>query len=175
MTLVYAVNRGFKPADARHLKSKIKMLLGRSPLNVRVASSHVEVSAAGVEASDLVRVVESVVGEVFEVVEASQKPPSLQAYLKLMEEERYWEAHEILESLWSVNKDPGLQVLILAAASLAKAQEGSLKGALKILDRLVRLQNQLEEEFVDASCIREAVKRVDSGLAGDAVKCIKLI
>ncbi|MGC9152873.1 MAG: DUF309 domain-containing protein [Vulcanisaeta sp.] len=44
-------------------------------------------------------------------------------YVELFNEERFWEAHEVLEEIWRVNRDEGLRGLIVLAAAFVKLQE----------------------------------------------------
>ena len=163
--------RGYKPRDARRLAEEIKRSLKGVPVNVRVASGHVEVSVMGVDADELRSVVERLVGEVIDVIRSGE---GLADYMAFIDVERYWEAHEALEAVWSRDRDPSFQVLILAAAALAKAQEGLREAAFRIVRRAEVLQRRLEYEVVDLECLRREVERVLAGLRGMLRDCIKI-
>ncbi|MCE4611635.1 MAG: DUF309 domain-containing protein [Desulfurococcales archaeon] len=163
--------KGFKPGDAKRLAEEIKRSLKGAPVSVRVASGHVEISARGVDEDDLKRVVREIVGDIMDVIKGGE---GLADYVAFIDMERYWEAHEALEAVWSKDRDPYLQVLILAAAALAKAQEGMKEAALRIARRAEDLQRRLEYEIVDMDCLRREVERVFAGLRGMLRDCIKI-
>ena len=163
--------KGYKPEDARWLAEKIRRSLKGAPISVRVASNHIEVSARNVDAKELERVVREIVGEVIDEIRSGE---GLSDYMAFIDMERYWEAHEALEAVWSRDRDPYLQVLILAAAALAKAQEGRREAALRIVERAENLQKRLEHEIVDIACLKRGVERVLAGLNGALRDCIKI-
>ena len=161
----------YKPENARWLAEKIRESLKGAPISVRVASRHVEVSARNVDVRELERVVRDLVGEVIDEIRSGE---GLADYMAFIDMERYWEAHEALEAVWSRNRDPYLQVLILAAAALAKAQEGMRDAALRIVGRAESLQERLEHEIVDIECLKREVEKVIVGFRGALRDCIKI-
>lgn len=174
MAVLYFRNKGYKPVDAPRLRETLRTLLGSSntSINVRVSPKYVEVSASGVELDTLVEASSKLLGE--PPIEASGSSEGLSSYTHLIREEKYWEAHEALEAVWSRNRDKGLQTLILAAAALAKAQEGNPRGALKILERLKKIQDELGEAIVDIECVRRKIEVVFNGGEGRLEECIRL-
>ncbi len=163
--------RGLRPRDAARLAGEIRRRLGARSVNVRIASSHVEVSAEGVSPEDLARAVEDLAGRVIGGLGGAE---GLASYMALIEEERYWEAHEALEAVWSRDRDPAKQVLILAAAALAKAQEGKLHAALKIAGRAKKLQEALGEDLVDIRCVEAEAEKAYRGERSSLRRCLKL-
>jgi len=173
--LVIADNEaGIKPLDSKRLKLELSRIT--KPVNVRVASNHVEVSLAREE--DLGKVVdflEYTIGKVLAIrrprdMEAMGRD-TLKVYEDLVVEERFWEAHDVLESTWRSSAENSerrkLKTLIKIAAAMAKAQEGFLEAALSIagsLDNPVR------------GCLEATVAEAWSGSYAGllALKCAKL-
>ena len=162
--LILSNSRNFKPRDSTSLKQKLSPYFQR--VNVRVAASHIEISVEVEDLDDASWRIQSVTGEsVLEAKILGSDPPlgiseALLLYEDLVRRERFWEAHEVLEGVWRINRDEGLQALILTAAALAKAQEGNLIGALKITSRISRLA---EGGLVDVDCLRETVREAYEG------------
>src|SRR4029077_1218516 len=79
-------------------------------------------------------------------------PPHLiEQARSLFNEERYWEAHELLEGLWKLKQGQEkqlLQGLILTAAALVHVQKNELKPVAPMLqDAARRLENQPPNYF----------------------------
>ncbi|WP_069806728.1 DUF309 domain-containing protein [Vulcanisaeta thermophila] len=116
--------------------------MGMRVLNARVTTGHVEVdlitddidgelkklSKAGMRVMDLVDL----------DVERHVENP-LEAYVELMGQERFWEAHEVLEGVWRRNRSEFMRGLILLAAALAKLQEGGHTGYKRLIRDAVEL------------------------------------
>jgi len=68
--------------------------------------------------------------------------PEYAAFIECWNEERFFEAHEVLEGLWMRTRDRRQQGLIQIAAALYHVQRGNLKGARTMFDRaLPRLRD----------------------------------
>jgi hypothetical protein len=83
----------------------------------------------------------------------------------LFNEERYWEAHEVLEGLWKVvtgSEKQLLQGMILAAAALVHAQKNEPKVVGSMLeDAARRLENQpASYHGIDIARFREDIKKI---------------
>ena len=175
--LLFRNERRLKPGDSRLVASIVSNIMGASKVSVRVGSSHVEVSIASgtMDPSKLGRL-EELIGKLIEEKTPGSEPEAtvsgaLSKYRRYMESERFWEAHEILESVWREGRDSGLQALILYAAALAKAQEGLLEGALRILERIRAIG---EAETVRIDCARRQVLRILEGERVDPIKCLNM-
>jgi len=173
--LIYTVRRrGLEPVGAADVARALRAELGGAPVSVRVASGHVEVSASGVDLESLVRAAEKVVGPVIEV----ESPPGrgvLADYAWLMDKERFWEAHELLEEAWkSSGRDPAIQALILAAAVMAKAQEGRLSGIERNIKVLNDVQRESGLDVVDVDCLRSEALKALRGERPSPLACIRV-
>ncbi|MCE4602904.1 MAG: DUF309 domain-containing protein [Desulfurococcales archaeon] len=154
---VRARNRGgLKPGDAWRLKSWILSLGEARSVNVRVAPRHIEIDM--VASKDVVRRLEEELGPL--------EPLTGGDPWNLAKSQRFWEAHEELEEEWRLTKDPGLEAVIKAMAALAKAQEGRLDAALRIVSRIPQGLG------VDRRCVEEMAARAYQGLEADILKCI---
>ncbi len=166
-SLVFTLNPGCTPAHAPHLRSELRGLLGGVPASVRVASRHVELAAmAPREALE-----EAARRLLADPIDPSEPPvdDKLEAYLWLLERERFWEAHEILEPLWASGRDLRVQALILAAAALARAQEGSLRGA----ERNISVLEGIGAPSVDTVCLRKETLKAALALEPSAANCLE--
>ncbi len=175
--LFFKNERKLRPGDSRLVSSIVSDIMGRSKVSVRIASSHVEVSIESktIDPSKLGKL-ERLIGRLIEErVPGSESETTLSGaismYRRYMESERFWEAHEILESVWRRNRDRGLQALILYAAALAKAQEGILDGVLRILERI---RARGETSIVNIDCARTQALRILEGKRADPVKCLSI-
>jgi len=164
---VFTVNPGCSPPEAPRLRAALRRLLGGAPVSVRVASDHLELAALAPR-SALERAAETLAGPAI-ALEAPPAVQPLEAYLWLLGRERFWEAHEVLEPLWASTRDPALRALILAAAALVRAQEGSLRGA----ERNASLLDSLGSPAVDVECIRGAALRAAAALPPGAHRCVR--
>lgn len=68
--------------------------------------------------------------------------PEYAAFVECWNDERFFEAHEVLEGLWVRTRDRGQQGLIQMAAALYHVQLGNVRGARTMIDRaLPRLRD----------------------------------
>jgi uncharacterized protein len=68
--------------------------------------------------------------------------PEYVAFVECWNDERFFEAHEVLEGLWMRTRDRRQQGLIQLAAALYHVQRGNRKGARTMIDRaLPRLRD----------------------------------
>jgi len=157
-----------------HLKYFKRLHGGRlKRFSIRVTGETIEIGMLeqDVEPS-IIRYIEEHLGGIIEKRRVGvQKGNPLQAYINLAGRQRYWEAHEVLEDLWSSERKPLLQGLIQVAAAQAKAQEGRLKPALRILNRARMLYGI--EEILDPAClIRETIRTYITGKS-NVLRCIR--
>lgn len=156
VTVMLENKAGYRPRDAGRLRRLIASLGRVKSVNVRVAPSHIEVDM--VSGPEVLRALEEALGEARPL--SGGDPPSL------AREQRFWEAHEVLEEEWRASRDIRVKAIILAMAALAKAQEGRLDAALRITARIP------PGAGVDRGCIEEAARRVYIGHRVDPVPCI---
>lgn len=155
MIIILDNSAKLKPATARRLKEDISRRV--TPVNVRVASHHIEVSVVGgVDLSSLIDYLESTVGKVLLVTTSrsmvTSRDEALERYAGFVLEERFWEAHEVLEGVWRTSRNEversWLKMLIKVAALMAKVQEGGFDTAMEMASRLGGALG---------SCVKEAV------------------
>ncbi len=122
-------------------------------INVRVASNHVEIDVRINDKKDLDSIRQLGL-EILDVVdidvedrvsEEISEDYAIGKYVELFNEERFWEAHEVLEEVWRVNRDEGLRGLIVLAAAFVKLQEdepGSFQLLINDARRLI-MRNEI--------------------------------
>jgi predicted metal-dependent hydrolase len=93
--------------------------------------------------------------------------PEYAAFVECWNDERFFEAHEVLEGLWIRTRDRGQQGLIQVAAALYHVQRGNFKGALTMFDRaLTRLrESRVMPGPVDLGSMRAYAERVRASLS----------
>jgi uncharacterized protein len=96
--------------------------------------------------------------------------PEYAAFVELWNDERFFEAHEVLEGLWVRTRDRGQQGLIQMAAALYHVQRKNLKGARVMTERaLARLRDpnvargpvDLQEMIAFAERLRDSLGSAD--------------
>ncbi|BAN90525.1 DUF309 domain-containing protein [Aeropyrum camini] len=173
-TLLFLSNPGLKPwRDAQRLKKAIKTGIPcvRS-VNVRVADTHVELDAIH-RCRDLEKELRRVLSGLETIYLVYGKKASTALNVEdLVREARYWEAHEALEDLYyRSGRDERVRALLLAAAAAAKAQEGLLEGAKRLLSRISR--DVIEEGLLDYDCLLRAVEKAWREGSGDILSCFE--
>lgn len=137
--ILIAENSGLKPGDRPMLMEKLRKC-GLNVIDVRVATKHVEVDLLAEEAPmiESLRIVESV--EVA-VTTVSDSYEVFRQAVELFDSERFWEAHEKLESLWRLSQGrvrKTLHGLILIAAAFVHLQKGDENGFVSIMSRAAK-------------------------------------
>lgn len=138
ITIIAGNTRNLKPGDAESIRVRLRELLGSC--NVRIASSHVEISIEEEKLAKALDLVNNNIGPILYLLRPGRiigdVRRALELYETLVLEERFWEAHEILEFTWRSSRDDTLRsklkTLIKIAATLAKVQEGKLDVALSM-------------------------------------------
>ncbi|WP_291767519.1 DUF309 domain-containing protein [Caldivirga sp. UBA161] len=173
--LAHARNsRGYEPKDRIRLMALLRSL-GLSIINVRVASNHIEVDANTNDVNELSSVVSGVIGPILAVVNISgvnEVSNPFKAFVSLFNEERFWEAHEVLEPTWRVSRDTNVQGLIVAAASFVKIQENYIESFLKLAKRALSMITLNQVGCVDALGFREGLRVSLSALKPFKARCI---
>ncbi len=97
--LIILSNNRYLPIHRRKIMELIRVITGvRGRLNIRISRRHIEID---IETRDIEKTIEELMKAGYHVLEYSPiplpQPRRDPSYLcKLLEEERYWEAHEIL-------------------------------------------------------------------------------
>ena len=143
-----ANNENYSPKDVKMMQEKIRKLLGSEDKigNLRISSSAIEFDLFA-EPPDLKRVKGLLEAKMSTVVtlrsidpRASSRPDreTLHRGIDLFNQERYWEAHEVLEEIWhpatGTDRDV-IQGLILTAAAFVHYQKNENDICLSILGR----------------------------------------
>jgi hypothetical protein len=143
-----ANNESYSPKDVKMTQEKIRKLLGAEDKigNLRISSSAIEFDLFA-EPPDLKRVKGLLETKISAVVtlrsidpraSSRQNHETLQEGIDLFNQERFWEAHEVLEEIWhpatGVDREV-IQGLILTAAGFVHYQKNENDICLSILGR----------------------------------------
>jgi hypothetical protein len=92
----------------------------------------------------------------------SEPEPEFAAFAQCWNDERFFEAHEVLEGLWMRTRDRGQQGLIQLAAALYHVRRGNLRGARTMVERaLPRLRDPASDcGPIDSAAMREFGERL---------------
>jgi hypothetical protein len=143
-----ANNKGYLPKDVKMIQEKIRELLGSEDKigNLRISSSAIEFDlfAEPPDLKGLKGLLESMISPLLTLrsIDSRATPrrdhESLREGIDLFNQERFWEAHEVLEEIWhpatGVDRDV-IQGLILTAAALVHYQKNEKAVCLSILAR----------------------------------------
>ncbi len=171
-------SQGYTPRDVKMLQAKIRELLGSAEKigNLRISTSAIEFDLF-TEQTDLNKSKSLLEAKISKVVTLRPIEPlaastraemqTLREGIDLFNQERFWEAHELLEEIWhpatGVERDM-IQGLILTAAALVHYQKsendvcvsilGRAKGKLGTLDHfkgleISRLRANIEQILKD--------------------------
>ncbi len=151
--MVRFANNGYSVYDAKMLLDKVTALgIFDEVRDARVASKHVEydVSMNKPIDSNVLDILNAKIGAVVGYTEIIERDMGDEERLEhariLFNEERYWEAHEMLENVWKKSKGEEkdiLQGLILVCAAFVHAQKAEYSIALSILKRaLAKLEGK---------------------------------
>lgn len=123
-------NRGnYKPKDRDSLLMSLRMVMRVA--NIRIASKHVEVEIWDPDPLTVGETLRRSLGEILDMIRIDEEiqgggedPVEIVArYAELFNNERFWEAHSVMEILWRASNNRIAQGLILVAASMVKIQE----------------------------------------------------
>jgi len=152
-----ANNQGYTPKDVKMLQVKIRELLGSADKigNLRISTSAIEFDLFADQA-DLNRsksLLEAKVSKVVTLrsidtrVSTKGEEETLREGIDLFNQERFWEAHEVLEEIWhpatGVERDI-IQGLILTAAALVHYQKNENAVCVSILGRAMEKLSALD-------------------------------
>jgi len=147
--LLIVENPGYTVKNRPHLLKELRAHL--PVIALRIATRHMEVDVKGADPQEARKIVESVLGgSVVEVVDITfeEVKGGVEDYVRLFNQERFWEAHNALEGLWRSTRNPTLQGLIMLAAAFVKLQEGQLDKFETLIKEAVGLITE------DVGCIR---------------------
>ena len=176
-TVLARIEARATPQRLGELRRRIRGILSR-PLNLRASTRWVEVVVFNEPSPERVARLLEEAG--FRVLEAYRVEHStngsrglMERYRGLLREERYWEAHVAGEEAWHHVGTAG-RVLAVLAGALARAQEGSVDAAMKMVGKARQWSREAGlEKLVDWDCMRRAVLETWRGQRGDPLSCLE--
>jgi len=82
-------------------------------------------------------------------------------FLKLYDQGRYWEIHEMLEYIWRKNEDDFIRALILLMIPYIKIQMGQYNKAIKAFKRFLEYPCKEETKYgINLECIKNQVRKI---------------
>ena len=167
-------NQAYAPKDVRMLEAKIRELLEATDKigNLRVSTTAIELDLFAAP-SDLGRTKSLLEGKISEVVtlrslesriSTRAEDEALREGIDLFNQERFWEAHEVLEEIWhpatGVDRDT-IQGLILTAAALVHYQKDEKTVCVSILGRAQEKLGTLDQfKGLDIRRLRTSIERI---------------
>ena len=167
-------NQAYAPKDVRMLEAKIRELLEATDKigNLRVSTTAIELDLFAAP-SDLGRTKSLLEGKISEVVtlrslesriSTRAEDEALREGIDLFNQERFWEAHEVLEEIWhpatGVDRDT-IQGLILTAAALVHYQKDEKSVCVSILGRAKEKLGRLDQfKGLDIGSLRTSIERI---------------
>jgi hypothetical protein len=177
---------GYSPRDVERVSSTIRKILGS-----RESASHFRVATAALEFNMFARDEEELddrqrrlTQNLFKIInvklldtppKAIDKKEALAEGVRLFNEERFWECHEVLEQAWHVSNGverDAVQSIILTAAAFVHYQKGEEEICLSILKR-ARAKMALAKtyETIDVDGLE---KNIDGILDSERIRLFKL-
>ena len=167
-------NQAYAPKDVRMLEAKIRELLGSADKigNLRVSTTAIELDLFAAP-SDLGRTKSLLEGKISKVVtlrsletriSTRAEDEALREGVDLFNQERFWEAHEVLEEIWhpatGVDRDT-IQGLILTAAALVHYQKDEKTVCVSILGRAKEKLGTLDQfKGLDVGSLRVSIEQI---------------
>ena len=167
-------NQAYAPKDVRLLEAKIRELLGSTDKigNLRVSTTAIELDLFAAP-SDLGRTKSLLEGKISKVVtlrslesrtSTRAEDEALREGIDLFNQERFWEAHEVLEEIWhpatGVDRDT-IQGLILTAAALVHYQKDEKSVCVSVLGRAKEKLGTLDQfKGLDIRSLRVSIEQI---------------
>lgn len=165
----------YKPTDSQPLARTIRELLGGKETigHLRVGSKAIELDLFASDPQELrsrLSAIESKIGKVVTLKPLDQFPQPknkleiIREGIKLFNQERFWECHEVLEQAWhparGIERDI-IQGLILTAAGLVHAQRDENEVSLSMLkEARAKLGTRELFEGIDLNKVRLAINKM---------------
>jgi predicted metal-dependent hydrolase len=136
---------GYRPDDRDALLKTLRSVMRVA--NIRIASKHVEVEIWDPDPLAAGEILRRSLGEILDVIRIDEEiqrdredPVEIVVrYAELFNEERFWEAHGVMEILWRSSNNRIAQGLILAAASMIKIQENRAREFRELATRALEM------------------------------------
>lgn len=176
----------YSPSDVERVASTIRKTIGarESASHFRVATSALEFNMFARDEKELDDRERRLTQDQFKIVsvklldtppKAVDKEEAMTEGVRLFNEERFWESHEVLEQAWHASKGAerdAIQSIILTAAAFVHYQKGEEEICLSIMKR-ARVKMALAETYETVN-LENLEKNVDEILASDRVRLFKL-
>ena len=163
--LVIISNPGITPSHRQEILTRLRRE-GLMVRNARIASDHIELDVVADDERE-VRLVERLGLNLQEVRVIDMERTinydvhdALFKYVELFNKERFWEAHEVLEEVWRLNRDKGLQGLIMLAAAFVKLQENNPRAFTELM---MRAKDLIKNSNIPINK-KSLLKRIDNAL-----------
>ena len=165
----------YKPQDTQNLAKTIRELFGSRDTigHLRISNRAIEFDLFVENPNELEsrrRTLESRIGPILTLTPLDLPPKPkpkidiLREGIRLFNEERFWECHEVLEQIWHPAKGTErdiIQGLILTAAALVHAQKYENNTTLTMLKKaLSKLGNTEQYEGIDLTIVREKINQM---------------
>jgi uncharacterized protein len=176
--MIHLANKSYTPKDAYQLLNTARKLLsetGSVVRDTRVSRHHLEFDISVPESKSINDIVESLVAimpllEYEHIVEKKlPKDDAIRYASELFNDSKYWQSHEILESVWKTsrgNEKDLLNGLILVAAGLVHYQKDESNICISIMQRAMdKLQNSKGMYFgLDIDNVKDHVSQILNSL-----------
>ena len=177
---------GYSPRDVERVAITIRKILGsrESASHFRVATDAIEFNTFAKDEEELDDRQRRLTQNLFKIInvklldtppKAVDKEEALAEGVRLFNEERFWECHEVLEQAWHVSNGverDAIQSIILTAAAFVHYQKGEEEICLSILKR-ARAKMALAKtyETIDFDGLE---KNIDGILDSERIRLFKL-
>lgn len=176
----------YSPKDVETVAGAIRKILGsrESASHFRVATDALEFNMFARDDKELDARQSRLTQNQFKIVSAKlldtpqksvDKNEAIAEGVRLFNEERFWECHEVLEQAWHVSKGAerdAIQSIILTAAAFVHYQKGEEEICLSIMKR-ARAKMALAKTYETVN-LENLEKNIDEILASDRIRLLKL-
>ena len=177
---------GYSPRDVERVASTIRKILGsrESASHFRVATHALEFNMFARDEEELDDRQRRLTQNLLKIInvklldtppKAVDKEEALAEGVRLFNEERFWECHEVLEQAWHVSNGverDAIQSIILTAAAFVHYQKGEEEICLSILKRArVKMALAKTYETIDFDGLE---KSIDGILDSERIRLFKL-
>ncbi|MGC8606677.1 MAG: DUF309 domain-containing protein [Vulcanisaeta sp.] len=165
-TLIIVNNPGLTPANRQELMNELRRA-GLKIINVRIASDHIEIDLYINDMTiEKIKSLGFIIRELISINKENEdkvlnEENAAMTYVRLFNEERFWEAHEALERIWHKSKDEGIQGLIILAAAFVKIQENNPEAFRRLIIRARELITSNEIPWINKENL---LRKIDSAL-----------
>lgn len=157
---IVANDKSYKPHDREHILRTLRKFF--TTPNIRIGSRHIEIEVWDPVLSSIAGIIEENVGRIIEwklidTIENDyvREQDPVKIYVDLFNQERFWEAHGVLETLWRRSGDRNAQGLILVAAAFIKIQENKENEFIVIARRALEMLKGARYFCIDLAEVRE--------------------